>query len=215
MYLSRVKIDMSNRMKVKQLDNLSAYHSWVEDSFPDELKSGYRTRKLWRVDEINNDYYLLVLSPTKPDLIEFERYGVKNSAETKNYNILLNNLCENEKLRFRTTLNPIKSLSQGKKSGKRGRVIPLVTVQQQLDYLEQRALFNGFSVNSSDVVVTSKGFYMLKKRYRKPLRICIASYEGLLKIENLENFKKSLISGIGKKKAYGCGLLTVIPNKIL
>ena len=31
MYLSRVKIDVNNRIKVKDLNHLGAYHKWVED----------------------------------------------------------------------------------------------------------------------------------------------------------------------------------------
>ena len=30
MYLSRVKIDVNNRIKVKDLNHLGAYHKWVE-----------------------------------------------------------------------------------------------------------------------------------------------------------------------------------------
>lgn len=215
MYLSRVKIDTSNRFNVKQLDHLGAYHSWVEDSFPDELTLGFRTRKLWRIDEMDHGHYLLVLSQEKPDLIKLEKYGVAKSAETKKYDVLLEQLKESDKLRFCLVLNPVKSLSQGKNSGNRGRVIPLVTAEQQIQYLEGKALQNGFSINNNEVIVTNKSFELLKRKKQKPLKICKATYEGILKIENLDNFKNCLINGIGKKKAYGCGLLTVIPGSIL
>ena len=44
MYLSRVEIDRNNRQKIKDLTHLGAYHNWVEQSFPDELKQELRTR---------------------------------------------------------------------------------------------------------------------------------------------------------------------------
>ena len=87
MYLSRVKIDVDNRRKMKDLNHLGSYHKWVEDSFPDEAEAGYRSRKLWRIDVIGDDSYLLVLSITKPDLDKLEKYGVKGSAESKDYTV--------------------------------------------------------------------------------------------------------------------------------
>ena len=36
------------------------------------------------------------------------------------------------------------------------------------------------------------------------------SFEGVLKVEDAEIFRKTLISGIGREKAYGMGLMTVI-----
>ena len=198
MYLSRVKIDVNNRIKVKDLNHLGAYHKWVEDSFPSELEAGCRSRKLWRIDQLGNDCYLLVLSREKPDLEKLEKYGVKGSAETKDYSALLDQLQTGDKLRFRLVLNPVKSLSSGKESGKRGRVIPLVTADQQLEYLKE-------------IMLTGRSFELLRRKNQKPLKICMAAYGGLLRIEDLELFKLALVNGIGKKKAYGCGLLTVIP----
>ena len=36
-------------------------------------------------------------------------------------------------------------------------------------------------------------------------------FEGELRISNLEKFKRALVKGIGREKAFGMGLLTVIP----
>ncbi len=212
MYLSRVKIDLKNRQKTKDLDHLGAYHNWVETCFPTEIKSGVRSRKLWRIDHLKGDSYLLLLSRTKPDIKRMERYGVVGSAAIKDYNLLLNRLRVGDKLRFRLILNPVVSLSQGKKSGKRGRVIPLVTVNQQIEFLLQRAGKNGFSCNDDEVVITSKGYEILKRKNQKSLKVCKVAYEGFLTVENLELFKAVLVNGLGKKKAYGFGLLTVIPG---
>lgn len=85
MYLSRVEIDRNNRQKIKDLTHLGAYHNWVEQSFPDELKQEIRTRKLWRVDRLDGKDYLLIVSSSIPDLKGLERYGVEGSAASKNY----------------------------------------------------------------------------------------------------------------------------------
>ena len=212
MYLSRVKIDINNRKKVKDLNHLGAYHSWVEECFPDEFAIGKRSRKLWRIDYIDNEIYLLVLSQKTPDLKALEKYGIPGSAQTKNYTILLNKLRVGDKLRFRLVLNPVVSLSQGKSSGKRGRVVPLITESQQFQYLKQIAPKHGFSVKDNDFLITNRGFEILKRNNKKELKICKVDYGGVLKIEDLELFKSALINGLGKKKAFGFGFLTVIPG---
>lgn len=214
MYLSRVKIDVNNRRKTRDLDHLGAYHNWVEESYPGEMKVGERSRKLWRIDYLDDGSYLLVLSKEKPDLRHLEKYGVTDSAQTKDYNVLLNQLRVGDKLRFRLVLNPVASLSQGKASGKRGRVIPLVTAEQQLQFLQDRSLQHGFSVNDDEVMITERSFEILKRKNQKPLKVCKAAYEGYLTIEDLELFKAVLVNGLGKKKAYGFGLLTVIPGSV-
>lgn len=211
MYLSRVKIDTENRKKMQDLNHLGAYHHWVEESFPKEIENNERLRKLWRVDSMQGNQYLLVVSQNKPNLEKLENYGVVDSAESKDYDYLLGQLAEGNHLRFRVTLNPIKSLSTGKKSGERGHVIPLVTDEQQLQFLMDKSQKNGFLLDDSGFTIVKKGFEVLKKKKGKRLRICTATYEGMLTITDLDQFKSTLMNGFGKKKAYGFGLLTVIP----
>ena len=45
----------------------------------------------------------------------------------------------------------------------------------------------------------------------KPLDLAMATYEGNLVVTDKEKFIKTLTEGIGKKKAYGFGMMTVIP----
>lgn len=212
MYLSRVQIEEKNRQRVKDLNHLGAYHNWVESSFPDEFVSGERTRKLWRIDKLQGRRYLLVLSEKQPDLDKLAYYGVANTAESKSYNVLLDRLEVGMKLRFRVTLNPVISISTGKQSGKRGKVMPHVTIEHQTKYLMDRSLKNGFQLNENEFSITERSMEPLKKQKHHPVRLSKVSYEGLLTITDIELFKEALINGIGKKKAYGCGMMTVIPE---
>ena len=49
------------------------------------------------------------------------------------------------------------------------------------------------------------------KQGQKKIQLSKATYEGLLKVTNRDKFYRTLTEGIGKKKAYGFGLMTVIP----
>lgn len=168
MYLSRVKIDAYNRRMLRDLTHLGAYHAWVEDSFPDERESSVedRTRKLWRVDQINGESYLLILSKNKPDLERLEKYGVKSSAETKSYDRLLDSIEEGLKARFKVNLNTVKSICDDKKHIKRGRLVP-VGLEELNSFFLDRTEKNGFSVKEDEFSITSRGENFLLKKMRK------------------------------------------------
>lgn len=68
MYISQVQIDLNNRRKMRELSHLGAYHSWVEDSFPED-RGKIRKRKLWRIDKLRGNNYLLIVSEDKPDIV--------------------------------------------------------------------------------------------------------------------------------------------------
>lgn len=208
MYLSRVKIDTDNRKKIRNLVDLSAYHAWVEESFPYEFEHHERSRKLWRIDYLNGEKYLLIVSTEKPDHHLLEKYGVPGSAETKDYDSYLSSLKSGMNCRFRVVLNPVVSTFQSGK--KRGRVVPEVTVENQREFLLKRSLKNGFSLSEDDFTITERGYENWHKG-NEHLRLSKAAYEGILKIVDPDQFRITLTHGIGKKKAYGFGMMTVIP----
>lgn len=211
MYLSRVEIDRNNRQKIKDLTHLGAYHNWVEQSFPDELKQEIRTRKLWRVDRLDGKDYLLIVSSSTPDLKDLERYGVEGSAASKNYDRFLDSLRNGQVMRFRVVLNPVVAKLETP-SSKRGRLLPLLSEADQLNFFMKRTHSNGFSVEANDVMLVETGFEVLKKSHQRAVRLKKASYEGKLTISDVEVFRNTLIKGMGRKKAYGFGMMTVIPG---
>ncbi len=52
---------------------------------------------------------------------------------------------------------------------------------------------------------------MLKKKGMRQVKLNKVVYEGKLKIIEREKFIKTLKEGIGREKAYGFGMMTVIP----
>lgn len=211
MYLSRVEIDLNNHQKIQDLNHLGAYHNWVEKSFPDEISNSIRTRKLWRIDELDHKKYLLVISKNKPSIDKFERYGVDNSSSIIDYDKFLDKLNNGMHARFRVVLNPAIAKSTGKNSGKRGVVYECLSLESQLEYLENRATKNGFHLlenqygiqkNTSELLIKSKKTCYIRK----------VSYEGQLVITDVGKFINMLRNGLGRKKAYGCGMFTIIPE---
>ena len=209
MYISRVEIDITNRKKIKELSHLGAFHNWVERSFTEKFDSNNRVRNLWRIDKLNDKNYLIVISPEKPDLKCLEEYGVENSAETKSYDKFLNSIKKGNRMKFRVILNPVISKSKGK--GNKSEVKPHITIEHQIKYLTERSLKNGFSLNENEFSIVERGCEIFKKKDQKTIKFVKAVYEGILTIEDVDIFKKTLIKGFGKHKAYGFGMITVIP----
>ena len=214
MYISRVKLDLDNRKNLRDLSHLGCYHGWIEDSFPDERGKGNRSRKLWRIDSIHNEYYLLVLSEEKPEESILEKYAVKGSLEIKDYDPFIEKLREGMQAKFRIKLNTVKSLADRSQGRRRGRLVP-VPLDELIPYFLSRAEKNGFHVDEGDLKIIARSKELFEKQDQEDTRIKLdlvsTSYEGLLTITDLEKFKKALTQGIGKKKAYGFGLLTIIP----
>lgn len=214
MYLSRVEIDTNDRQKISDLTHLGSYHNWVEQSFPDEIKQGTRLRHLWRIDEFSNKKYLLLVSKNKPKLNNLEIYGVPYTAATKDYDRFLNQLVEGKKYRFRLTANPTYRITDSK-SGK-PRVVPHITILQQTNWLLERTKKHGFKIvrDSKEVYqlnISERDWPRLRRKGNHLIKLSRVTFDGILQITDLSKFKLALINGIGREKAYGMGLLTVIP----
>lgn len=223
MYLSRVEIDRKNRAKTKDLTHLGAYHNWVEQSFPAEIAAGERKRHLWRIDQLAGKLYLLVLSEERPDIRKLEKYGVPGTALTKSYDTWLAQLENGQILRFRLTANPVHKIT--KPEEKQGRTMPHITIERQRQWLLDRAERLGFELlqKTSDGgpdgkptrafdIVAREWPVLYRKGNQRRVRLSRVTFEGLLKIKDVSTFRLALVEGIGREKAFGMGLMTVIPE---
>ncbi len=204
MYLSRVELDLNNRSTLKALGSQSIIHGAVESSF-----SGERKRNLWRIDKLGDKLYLLILSEDKPCLSSISsRFGNNDSdAETRNYDTLLSRVKLGGKWRFRLTANPTKSVSS---NGGRGKVHAITIVDLQKQWLAEKSEECGFKLADDSFDVVENKWCKFRKKDGSTVSLLSVSFEGVLEITDEELFKASLTNGIGRGKAYGMGLLTVI-----
>lgn len=216
MYISRVQLDSFNRRVMRDLKHVGCYHGWIEDSFPEERiqPKEKSNRKLWRIDQVNDKQYLLIVSLTKPDLNKLEKYGVRGSASTKNYDEFLASLQEGMKAKFRVKLNAVRSHSNRETHPKRGQLLP-VPFKDLTSFFMARANANGFTINPEQVRITVSKDLFQHHGEDEGNQVCMAlaaaTFDGVLTITDLEKFRNVLMHGLGKKRAYGFGLLTIIP----
>ncbi|GAA2045771.1 type I-E CRISPR-associated protein Cas6/Cse3/CasE [Yaniella flava] len=219
--LSRIFINPQTRHGRKLLANRQAMHAAVMASFPPDALENTDQRVLWRLDRAQHRYTLYVLSPLPPDFTHLvEQAGwIGQTWDSTDYRPFLEQLKTGQQWAFRLTANPVKALRE---AGKRGKVVPHVTPQQQVAWLDQRAGRLGFRIlptpgfeDQLDATVTEGRNHRFGrndrnntgKRNRVALRI--VQFDGRLEITDAAQFQHGLLAGIGRAKAYGCGLLTL------
>ncbi len=221
MFLSRVELDPRKESKLKKR-GLNAYHGYVEQAFPQDLNKKARVRHLWRIDVLNHKRYLLIVSPTAPDLLALEKYGVRGTALSKDYQPFLDNIKDGQVYRFRLTANATNVLKFIDDTGKkRKKYISQENFKEHKKWLIQQFADNsGMAFLSiprlprteiSFEIVESTSRLLIRKGEKIPLA-CV-SYEGVVAITNAEQAKKKLVEGIGREKAFGMGLMTLVPYR--
>ena len=211
MYLTRMELDMRKRSTMIALNSPQKLHGAIESAFDSEE----RKRKLWRIDKLGEKTYLLILSEDKPDLSNAVlQFGVSEAGigfETKDYLPLLERIQDGTVWHFKLTANPTVSSSEKCKAGERGNVKAHISDQYQVKWLLDRAEKHGFALNENEFCVTGVKWYIFRKgAERNRVSILSVTYEGKLKVTDKKAFCEALINGIGREKAYGLGMLTVV-----
>lgn len=213
MYLSRVELDLERRSTMIMLTAPQKMHGTIEKCFGME-----RRRRLWRLDKLGGNLYLLLLSEEKPDLTcVVEQFGTGRDPETKDYEPLLGRIQSGSLWRFRLTANPTKSCIKDETEGakkiplKRGKVRACSTVKEQMKWLRERGEKHGFLLAEDGFnVVHSQWIRFQKGESSRTVTLMSVTYEGYLQVTDEEKFRRLLTEGIGRGKAYGLGLMTIM-----
>lgn len=218
MYLSRVYLNPQSRGAKKLLGSPQAMHAAVLSSFPpDATLSSDQGRVLWRVDGAGTPRVALyTVSPEEPDftaLCEQGGWPTRPEWRTSSLKPLVDSLAEGQEFGFRLTANPTRTAPTSDK-GERGKIYGHVTPEQQVDWLVERAERGGFSVRQEEsdgpsvrvINTTMRQF----RRERGTVTLRVTTYEGVLKVTDPERLRGVLGHGIGRSRAYGCGLMTLV-----
>lgn len=204
MYLSRTAIDLKNRNTMRAMENPEIMHGIVENCF-----QGERRRNLWRIDEIKGQTYLLLLSSEKPDLnVLVKQIGLQDGEwEMRDYTPLLERVKRGSLWRFRVAANPVMNVPNPDNG--RGRVKAITIPARQREWLKQQGSKHGFLLSDDQFDVIRSEWKNFRNK-GKNVSIFCSTFEGILTVSNQEEFVKALIGGIGRGKAYGNGMMTVI-----
>ena len=210
MYLTRMELNTKNMDTIRLLGSQEKIHGLVESGF-----LGERKRNLWRLEYLGDRLYLLILSPDRPDLsIGVRRYGFpddENAYQTKDYTPLLERVKNDTWWHFKLVANPTRSVAST--PGERGKVKAHCSLKYQEEWLLDRAQKHGFELLPENFQIVERDWHIFRKEKeqgKNKVSIKGVTYEGILKVCDEEKFKELLVEGIGRGKAYGMGLLTIV-----
>lgn len=215
-YLSKVELNPRKREARKLLSSSQAMHAAVESSLPPSART-VGERILWRLDRYGQRTDLYVVTPEEPDFTHLVEQAGWQSArdrgwQSRPYGRFLEALEEGQLWAFRLTANPTHS---GRASDRSLKTFGHVTVAQQTKWLLERAEKNGFGIMSDPggqpaVEVIARGELKFRRKGSPGLvTISQATYEGVLRVADPSVLRTVLVHGIGRAKAYGCGLMTL------
>ena len=204
MYLSRIAIDSTDQRTLRALSNPEILHGMIESCFP-----AGRQRRLWRIDVLRGQLYLLLLSHEKPDPEPLVRQiGLPGAElECRSYQPLMDRILPGSVWRFRLVANPVVSVPS--KNGERGKVKAITITAHQREWLVRQGEHYGFVLQDGHFDVVHNEWKIFRNK-GKTVSILSADFEGALTVKEPEAFKTALENGIGRAKAYGMGLLTVM-----
>ncbi len=213
MFLSRVELNEYRRDTMRALESPQVMHAAVMASFQ-ALDPDSDERVLWRIDRVGNALFLLVQSKRRPDFTHIvEQYGrpaTGQTWDTVDYDAHLEQMTDGSTWRFRLRANPTHSVMNG---GTRGKVMPHITVEQQMKWLMDKSQSCGFAILPVEGGCCAEIVQREVKRFQRGDRfvtLSVVTFEGVLRVTDSKLFKQAMIDGIGRAKAYGCGLLTTI-----
>ena len=209
MFLSRIELKIRSYATHTLLASPQRIHAVVEGCFirPEGVA---KPRTLWRIDTLCERTYLIILSTERPDFTNVLRQYCEEgiTGETKDYTSVLNSIKTGMQYSYRFVGNPVKKSAKS--------IVALVTAEQQLSWLLGKADKSGFKINETSVSIGQSDWQQFyRKKTERPVELNKIVYEGVLEVTDVEAFIGALINGIGRGKAYGCGLVTVIPRSFV
>lgn len=218
---SRVRLNPTRRHTRRLIASPQSMHAAVLGSHPAGVECD-EGRVLWRIDQkASHSIELLVVSPTTPDftgIVEQAGWPTVETWDTTAYLPFLARLARGQRWRFRLVANPVRSLPV---EGGRGRVVPHLTVAHQESWFMARTESWGFRVperTDGGVALATGGRHTSEFTRASPdgepirrgqVSITRAEFEGILEVEDADLLRFSLTHGMGRAKAYGCGLMTL------
>lgn len=206
MILTRTFLNTRQPNARKLLASPQVMHAAVMAAFGPDMSE----RTLWRVDHDSPlRPTLFIVSPQPPDLAHLDQQAgwPEGRARSAAYGPFLEGLEEGQVWAFRLVANPThRAQIDGRKL-----TVAHVTVRQQLRWLQERCEAWGFSIGPEEeptALVTGRQV----KRFRRQgsqVTLGTARFEGVLTVTDATALARALSTGMGRAKAYGCGLMTL------
>ncbi|MDI5982165.1 type I-E CRISPR-associated protein Cas6/Cse3/CasE [Amycolatopsis magusensis] len=216
MYLSKLALDVRSRHFRRDYANVHDMHRTVMSAFLDLPDTTTAARQhhgvLWRLDTTTSGFTLYVQSRTQPNWKNLPQGHLTATPETRTLQPLLDAITPGRKLAFRLVANPTKCDSKTRKR------LALREPDQQIQWLVRKGEQHGFVIPTTltgqpDIAPSLTPALTGTKPTTGTITIVPTRYDGHLIITNPHHFTTTLQTGIGRAKAYGCGLISLAPAR--
>ncbi|MGG2460586.1 type I-E CRISPR-associated protein Cas6/Cse3/CasE [Streptomyces sp. RGM 3693] len=206
--LARIRLNPHSRSVQRDLRDPTQMHRTLMRMVPDGLGDGSRQAAglLYRLDESATTSTLLVQATTLDPTRLPDEYG---HTDIKDLTPLFNALKKGLAVRYRIVLNPVKRerlpLEQ---KDKRGKIVPLFGPDAD-QWWTRRADDAGLQLQS--LLPTPVTAVRSRAKDAPSMRHNLLRYDGTATVTDPDALTHALLTGIGRAKPYGAGLLSLAP----
>lgn len=232
MFIAKATLNPQRREAKRLLSSPQRMHAAVLAGFsPGERQRPSSGRILWRLDPGPHHVDLLVVSPGMPDftgLIEDAGWPATTPAQAKDYSAFLDRLARGSRWHYRLRANPVRAIRlDGWPESKR---VGHVSAEAQAKWWLQRAQSVGLLLLNDEgvpgdpdqpldfVAVTARHTESFGRTESVPgprgrVSLTTAVFEGNAEVVEPVALREAMANGIGRARAYGCGLLTLVSGR--
>jgi CRISPR system Cascade subunit CasE len=229
MYLSKLLINTTSREFRRDYANIHDMHRTIMSAFPtiDDTSARQAHAVLWRLDNNQHGFTQYVQSITQPNWSHLPPGYLHEPAHTRSLQPVIDAIQPGRRFAFRILANPTRTLGRRllehtttnpTKKRSPGTTTAIRKPAEQIAWLARQAQRHGFviptSPNGQPDTTPSPCPTLTGRRNDSPtttITIEPVRFDGHLIITDPDTFTTAIHHGIGRAKAYGCGLITLAP----
>ncbi|MFG2063642.1 type I-E CRISPR-associated protein Cas6/Cse3/CasE [Micromonospora sp. NPDC048871] len=203
-WLTRISPDLRHPAARRDLRDITAVHRRVMSLVPDDLGDQPRRQAgvLFRLDHTVAGPVLLIQTATPPDPSRLpDGYG---NVQTRDISPLLKALASGMVVHYRIAANASKRAWKGDNAGK----VVALSGKHAEQWWQRKAEDSGLSLRNLHAQPQPAAIGRAT-----PVRHAITLFEGQAVISDPDQVRAAVLSGIGRGRSFGCGLLSLAPAR--
>jgi len=201
MYLTRIQLPLENALSLR-LSDAYAWHQRLWEAFPG--RNGQQRDFLSRIDAKAGGVQVYLLSPTEPTPPNWGDWQTK---------LVQPAFLDHEQYAFELRANPTVCRVVRSDDGGRRRNGQRTAIRDDpglRDWIQRKSQCAGFALEAVTHAAPIDQYLHKPGQRRSAKHVCV-DYRGRLRVTDPEAFKAAYRQGIGPAKAFGFGLLLLLP----
>ncbi|GGO99239.1 type I-E CRISPR-associated protein Cas6/Cse3/CasE [Wenjunlia tyrosinilytica] len=208
-FLARIDLNLQDRAVQRDLRDANQMHKTLMRMVPDGLGPQARriTGMLYRLDTVEHGTILMVQASNVLDTSRLpDRYG---RTQTRDLTPMFTALRKGLGVRYRIVVNPVKRERLPlERKDQRGRIVPLTGADADQWWI-RRAADAGLELHT--LTPAAVPAVLSRTTDASGMRHSLLRFDGTATVTDPAALTEALLSGIGRGKAYGAGLLSLAP----